>query len=82
MSDSKDAVDWVHVFVPAGTSLRARVSLYEEWRASVYRDGAWGLPYRPSSPHYRLIVVGSTEHVRATRDYAGPYLRSLAGDIQ
>lgn len=75
-SDSGDHVDWIHVFVPAGATLRASVTLHHAWQPSL-QDAWWGLVARPSSPAYRLYVVGSTSRGIANLDFEGPYLREL-----
>lgn len=76
-SASGQVVDWIHVRVPAGTRLEAAVHLDAQWRASFFFDGPWGLLTRPSTPHYRLVVVGSTAAGQGTVDFSGPYLRAL-----
>lgn len=76
VSDSADHVDWIQIFVPAGTELRATVSLHRAWDTD-WDDAWWGLPYRPSTPHYRLYVVGATSHGVASAELSGPYLRTL-----
>ncbi len=42
VSDSGDVIDWVSVKVPAGTELRASVSLASTWEVTE-QDRAWGL---------------------------------------
>ncbi len=76
VSQSADVVDWVHVKVPAGAQLRARVRLYSEWTAR-FSDAAWGLAFRPADPSYRMIVVGSTEAGQGPNTFSGPYLRAF-----
>lgn len=76
VSRSADVVDWVHVKVPAGAELRARVHLYSEWTAR-FADSFWGLAFRPADPSYRLVVVGSTEAGQGPSTFAGPYLRAF-----
>ncbi len=75
-SQSGDAVDWIHVRVPAGTEFKAQVSLYNEWGAA-FQDSLWGLTFRPSTPAYRLVVVGSTGTAQGQTAFAGPYLQSI-----
>ncbi len=64
-SVSGDRVDWVHLRVPAGAKLQARVSLYYAWKAF----------WRSVSPEYRLIVVGSTKHLQ-TAPITGDHIRA------
>lgn len=64
-SVSGDRVDWLHLRVPAGAKLQARVTLYYAWKA------VW----RSVAPQYRLLVVGSTKHLK-TAPITGDHVRS------
>lgn len=75
-SASGDHVDWIQVYVPAGTTLRASISLHREWRPAA-QDAWWGLTVRPVRPSYRLYVVGSTEHGVPRTTFSGPHLREV-----
>lgn len=62
VSDTAGFVDWIHVRVPAGASLRTHVQLASSWSAT----------WRVNDPSYRLFVVGSTPELASTR-IRGPH---------
>ena len=59
-SRSTDFAEWAQVRVPAGTALRATVTVRSRWSA-----------FSPSG-RYRLVVVGSTRHL-STTDVTGAH---------
>jgi hypothetical protein len=66
VSDTAGLVDWIHVRVPAGASMKAHVQLASSWSA----------PWRVDGPAYRLFVVGSTPELASTR-VRGPHQISV-----
>lgn len=62
VSDTAGFVDWIHVRVPAGATMRAHVQLASRWSA----------PWRVNDPSYRLFVAGSTPELANTR-VRGPH---------